>query len=399
MATENKLHVRYLLTEKLEVMNQILFGNLSNFLIPNTMLVDNTITKFFRELIQNQGYRHNSIFYREFKDYAEYCIREPNHQKINNNTLYPCYDSERSTKIDEEKAIFKKLDAISKYLIQKKILTLKEMVQIKGYFEPCGTGSYWEKILIRPLYFNFLCVTNMSSQSLLFKQLNTNDKIFCQLPKVLIKPESSILIPLCVILTEHSGLDTIQEITINIEDKGSQVHELKHLSNNTFIFMNLPSQLESPNKVIFSQFDFPNDLEQGIHNFDCSNLYLIDSYWRAGSCPHVFFQMDDGLIYKGELFTENNKICTKVLVPPKNSKFIVIAELEDEETHIEFIMQNKKVLLQNHILNKNEDITIAIDFNQPIKIKGFYRLINGTTEIPNNWLKNTRVRSFLKSYF
>jgi len=112
--------------------------------------------------------------------------------------------------------------------------------------------------------------------------------------------------------------------------------------------------------------------EQSIHEFDMSNMYIIDEFWECGCCPHLFY-ISDKIIYSRELLAKNNsKIGVDDVIVPLGVTKIIIAELEEETTFIAKIFRNDDLIMQNQTLERGQIITIDVKSYDHIQINGQY---------------------------
>ncbi len=399
-ADQNQLHTRYLMCEDLDAVKEVLSGDFSNFPIKDLYLVSNNVSIFFQRLVELQKFRVKAIPYREFETYEDYKQSEPNHSLIpNDDDNFPCYQTTRNIKPDEINEIIDQLDCISNHLVKTKQITLEKMIKILGYLERCATSRYCENINVRPLYFTFLCVTNMSEELVTFKHIdglgNNSKSNSVSLPQAPIQPGSSILIPLHALLSNHPGVDIMDSTLISSSSTASaQEQEMKHVTIKDQDLITLTPNF-IPQNIAFSISNI--NFQEAVHDFDPSNLYIINRYWRAGSCPHIFFKSKDLWTYNGELFNEANTWSIKRLLIPTDVSKVIIAEIEDEETHIEYIKQADKFLCTNITIKKGDHINIPVESNQFIEIKGMYKLADHALEVTDNWLKNYRVKERLRT--
>ncbi|EIJ36994.1 hypothetical protein [Thiothrix nivea] len=112
---------------------------------------------------------------------------------------------------------------------------------------------------------------------------------------------------------------------------------------------------------------------QSIHKFNLNNIYAIDRFWAIGSCPHLFFQVDDKLHYKKEILAHcENKTGREIFHIAKNVTSFIIAEIEDEITEIEHILINDKIYQEHIVIKKSELIRVSVSEGDTIEIKGRY---------------------------
>jgi len=117
-----------------------------------------------------------------------------------------------------------------------------------------------------------------------------------------------------------------------------------------------------------------------------------------GCCPHVFAVRSTGEVdYLGEIFTlltSDDQQC--VIVPRKEHRWIVVAELEEEITTISSGTQNDKILAKNVRLRQGDFVTFRLMDTSPLVLKGRYELLRA---VPRKAYKdNNRIEKLVRSF-
>ena len=384
---ENTIHARYLITKEFHIIKNISNTDLSGFPIENCLLYENQTLDFFRKIFKNQNYRNLVIENALNINPDEYSIKYPNaiiFDKKEDDSIF--YYHERIPTVSEINKVCSN-DCLTSTLIKNKVEVNKIARVLTSYDgECCGELKFFELFQLRPLYFKFLILTNLSGDYIKLKELSVLEQNMClfssedlinketmQFPDVLIEPNQSVVVPLGMFLADFDGIEMPKESTRirTIENDYSIV--LDHSIHNSaqvveYFFKNFePKQLkfEKMNQVF----------SQDIHVFNFNNLYCLDGFWNCGSCPHLFFEMNDNrLIYKGEIFNNIPKEKEKLIFNiGKSIKQIIIAELEHEITTIDYIKLNNVEIISNVSLFKGEDLKVQVSENDLLEICGYYQ--------------------------
>ena len=237
------------------------------------------------------------------------------------------------------------------------------------------------------MYFKSLILTNISSDYIKVKNLLTKSKdgvLFMEneinqvetlnFPEVLISPGQSVLIPIGAFLSNFEEFETTAYFSNFKNIPSGQFQTIYHgkmelKKEIEFIGKNyIPEQIE----VECSNVNFHQD----IHRFNFNNTYWIDRHWGYGSCPHLFFRFKDGKVkYQGEILDVSpNSIQIESFKISNDSASIIIAELEQETTHIEYIKVNGTKISGLIILEEGQNFEFPVQKNDAIEIKGWYTI-------------------------
>ncbi|MDW7690297.1 HNH endonuclease [Flammeovirgaceae bacterium SG7u.111] len=389
---ENRIHARYLITKEFDIIKGISQKDLSGIPITNCIFLENYSLKHFRKIFKNQQYRDLEIKNNLDCTPEAYLSKYPDVEVLQyDENEYPFYHHERMPMV-RDVAINCKNDGLTQFLLNNKVPPEK-ISKILTYTEAggCGdhNGSFGELYLLKPVYFKFLVVTNISNAHIKLKELicksyngilyhaeSINSENAIHFPPILIEPNQSVVIPLGMFLTEFDDLEKADDFIRFNEIKGDRSIVLDHTSASKDEEIEYLGMNYFPLKINY-EIDENQEYED-IHDFDFSNLYWIDGYWNCGSCPHLFFQKNNGdLLYQGEIFNTIPDIMHyhRIKIKHDISK-IIIAELEHEKTVIQEIKINGITKISNLTLNHGEELSLEISFNDIFEVKGYYSIFS-----------------------
>lgn len=409
---DNLIHSRFVITKNFSLIKEIANKDLSNFPIKDILLVENESLDFIKFISRNESYRNEEI---------------QNILKISKNEYIEKFSSAKENVIDDKEYTFFyhkriptieeikkhcKTDKLTNYLIKAGIKPEKIAKIHTCYEGECGgDGNFQELYLLRPLYFKSLVITNISSDYIKFKELvaksykgilykesEFKESETINFPEVLIKPNQSVLIPVGSFLSDFEILDTTEYFSNHGNVSSGQYQTLNHgeiqlKKDIEFIGQNfLPEKIEIENsKQLFYQ---------EIHKFDFKNIYWIDRHWGYGSCPHLFFKFKNGKVrYQGEILNVLPNIIQieKIEVLNKIST-IIIAELEQETTEIEYIKINNIKVSNSIKLTEGQIFEFHVEQFDKIEIKGSYYTNSDTFQLMLKLEKEHLIRTFKKKY-
>jgi len=386
LKNDNTIHSRYVITKEFDLLKEISNKNLNRFPIENSLLLDNQTLQQFRQITKRDSYRHLEI--ENILDIGpeEYSIKYKDAIKLSSkiDEYQHFYHGRIPTKKDIEN--FCSSDSISNYLLMSGTEPHKIAKILTCYEGECaGSGAFNELYILRPLYFKFLVLTNISEKhikltsldilensGLLYDIEDIKNNINIILPNILIEPNQSVIIPLGMFLAEYDDLYKSENYTRLAEIGGERSIVLDHITDTKKEKIEYFGKNFLPKKLFINQSG--KDIIQEIHDFDFNNVYWIDGFWNCGSCPHLFFKINDNnLIYKGELFNKTPKVAsTFSFITDKTVKQIIIAELEYEITTITKITINGKAIVSNKKLKQNQEFCFSVSENDKVIIKGYY---------------------------
>jgi hypothetical protein len=401
-------HSRYLISSEFGILKSLADGKLDLLPIDDCLLHKNAVLSSFQSLFSGQEYRSSQQERPLDCTELDYTSKYPNALVLDGNNEYQYYHHTRIPNLNEALKLSDNDSLINHMLTNgwKIEDTLKVYTCYEG--ECGGDGRFQELVLYRPLYMKFLVFTNTTNEYLSLKSLNCksnrkSSNIFSDdslaLPKLEISPGQSVIVPLGMQLADFDDItyELLSSDQRNVQDDDFHFITLNHIKGEgddfeCFGLNYLPLSLTFEVGGIEHIHEF--------HKFDFSNTYMIDEHWECGSCPHLFFVTNrKALLYQGELFDDEPGITQNhVFTIPQFIESIVIAELEDEVTIIEYIKRNDEIITTNIELEKGESLRIAVSKGDSIEVNGTY-----IVHFPNNkklpLVKKRKITESYKSQF
>jgi len=407
---DNLFSTKYLVTENFNFIKEISNRELENFPFDNALILDNEVLKFTRELVKNQDYR-NEEFEKKTK------VKLEDYQKAYPlSKIFPKSDDEFQWKYHERtpnsKEIQKniKKDCVTDYLLKNEISSNKIAKIFTCYEGECaGEGNFVENYLLRPLWAKYLIIKNISNKTINLSriealkysgilysssQIKKIDDI--KLPKIAIEPNQNIIVPIGIFLddfdkSEKKFQDNISDSITSEQNQSLCFESIKKSKNIEFIG---PSLI--PLNISIKQNS--TEEKKAIHSFDFDNLYWVDRHWGYGSCPHLFFNFSDKLKYQGEIFNINpEQVKLEKIIVPEGVNEVIIAELEKEITHINFIKINETITCQDICLKEGEYYSLNVNQNDIVIIEGYYRVLSTNFQILPKLEKFRIIEQFKKT--
>ena len=250
--------------------------------------------------------------------------------------------------------------------------------------------------MLRPLNAKFLVIKNISKKPIKLNSLSVlkaNGVLFIEdhfteedkilFPEILIEPSQNVVIPTGLFLSDFKGIQINDRLEVSVSDFGDSYQTLstaKMSEGESLEYMGpnlLPKQLNA--SIADKSFDV------AIHKFSFDKTYFVDRGWNCGSCPHLFYRFGEDLKYQGEILNElPNQTKTESFVVPNGVSEIVIAELEQETTYINFIRINDREVSNDIVLREGEFHSIAVSANDKISLHGKYVLDGEMMRVFNN---------------
>ena len=406
----NLFSTKYLVTENFNFIKEISNRELENFPFDNALILDNEVLKFTRELLKSQDYRNIEFEKRTNVKLEDYQATYPEAK------VFPKADDEFQWKFHERVPLSKEIkrkikkDSITNYLLDNEIppdKIAKIFTCIEG--ECAGNGNFIENYLLRPLWSKYLIIKNISNEiihlnkidilknsGVLYPSSQVTEKGFIKLPQIPIEPNQNIIVPIGIFLDGFDNSERIVDENISNSRTSEQFQtvnfgSVKESKNTEFIGPSIIPLSISINK---------NGIERNkaIHSFDYDNLYWVDRHWGYGSCPHLFYNFSDTLKYQGEIFNTNpGQLQLEKIIIPRGVNEIIIAELEKEITHINFIKINGTIICKNLDLNEEDFYSFNVNPNDIIIIEGFYKLLSADFKVLPRLEKMRIIEKFKKT--
>ncbi len=412
----DKFLCQYFVCENYENLVEISSGDLSKFPIENPLLLKNEVLASLNQVIANhpETYRHTSAWGEHYNSKEDYIEKHPDACIPNESNGEYSYFQVIRTPTREELESHASKDGVLKLMIQHDI-PIENISSIVGCYEDACAGiKLQEEYIFRKLWCAFLAITNISDRPVALDSIvgdvvienkflqfsiSADNSTKINLPKVPIKPNSTVLLPLAVVLPP---LYSLSREEWSSSSSGGWSDQLQIVTHGSITSKNINDCLTFGGQISPREIRYKHDgniYSQYIHPFDLTNMYSIDRHWQCGSCPHLFF-VNDKVSYVRELLAhcESNMGEDRVAVP-KNVRSILIAEIEDEITEIKSILINDALYVENVILKKSEFIEIPILEGSVIKIVGKYipdSVVNHG--MPQGIKRNDIVGQFLFNY-
>lgn len=385
------LQCNYYVCESYNQLIEISKSDLSNFPIDNPLILPNEIMDSLSVIVKvhPHTYRNANAWGERFSSKEDYIKKHPSSRKVNRSDgKYSYFQRIRTPTLKELKTIIHE-DGLLKLMILNK-LPIKEISFI-GCYEDGGCGdsdiAIQEEYVFRKIWCAFLAIKNITDQPVSLLKLHgefTQEKGFnafinknrakntLNLPKAPISPNSTVLIPISILLPPLYALDR-EEYSSRITNDWQELDQV--LTHETIKTDNLKDFLTFNGQIISDAISYKHNGKKythAIHPFDLTNMYTIDRHLKCGSCPHLFLESDH-LFYERELLAHcESKVGSDSFIVPNNVHTIYIAEIEDEITEIDIIKINGQKYKSNILLNKSDFIKITVNKGDRIKLIGKY---------------------------
>jgi len=382
----NQIHTSYYVLHAFDVLELAIKWDLSsvNKYRNRVFLSDNVILKEWKAILDSHMRDFGSnieqrmiMEMRYFNSIEEYCKTYTGVELIDKTSEeYPYYEAKRKSDWDTLLKTLKPnlfLEQLSKSGIKAEhfCTSLLRKNEISCGDVNCAF-EYTEYLEITPMSFIFLGITNFSKEQLKLNSLVTKEGAKISLPNFNLLSNEMVLIPISTAI----NLQDVDRNSIKLEhidgDRGQSfsrvLNGIDFKEENVLYF----KEKINPNSIIYN--DNKGEYEVEIHDFDCTNLYSINSFWQCGSCPHLFFiNKHRQQEYIRELLTSAScKQGIDTVIIPNDVFEIVIRELEDEITYINKIQINNMLFCKEVILRKGESLSIKVCPNDKIFIEGSY---------------------------
>ena len=416
---QDLLYCRYYLCKSYNAVNEILSGNMKNMPVESPLFLQNMISEYLLEI----GLGRTDAIWRDVIHGECYGTKEaysqvhPDVQLKPRSTInyYPYFEAIRVPNYEELSSIIAAADPISSLLLDANVPP-DQISTALAYDEVCGDAGFCEIYRLRPLWVVFFAATNLSGKPLKMEEIELENElvdgtayraystdtpkqhIARTLPGVALPPGGTIICPIAIIVAPIEPGDglTISAETTSVETGQVQIVTHSDMDDLTEqIHMIGPALWPSRINILYKG----QRRYQSIHEFNISNLYTIDRYWEMGSCPHVFFRINDEshLVYYGELFARAPSVTSVCqITAPRFARELIIAELEPEKTNIDFIKINSALIAKDIHLLQGETFSIIVSEGDSIELQGFYmNLCPVRPSFHSAWLRNKCIYDFM----
>ncbi len=397
--------------------DDLLHHRMSEFPLEHSMVYDTSVSKFLKNLTANQTYYSQPSCIHETIPLDEYNRLYPDAVKSENPNDIIQY---RRIPTNVELSEIGKTDPVVKFLHDNNIPN-DQIAEIGARYLEDGCGGIemdkdvlTESIISRNFLLQVTVFTNISTEPIQLQELtimNYDGSVLTNansvnpvapssitLPNISLPPNYSIIFPTAVIANRFEHIFHIPYETIKEQEYGEWLRAF------SFGVLDTTSALEYIGPFIIpvqAKYQVGACIsEQSIHHIDYNALYWISEDMQCGSCPHLFFETKDRkLLYQKELFKrEPDKNISERLQIPQNVVAIVIAELENETTHLSSIQTNDSATNIDITLTKPNYYKHVVHGGDIITITGKYQYAGERyVELPATD-KHNLVMAFIKNY-
>lgn len=419
-AEVNSLYCRYLVCKHFRAIHEAVGGNLSDFPFQSPMLMRTPALDFLASIVarQNEPSRPACKGGHSFQSEEVYVKAHPDAKKMSDTFIegQEWLHYERDPTPHEVREIIAPEDYVSSKLLETR-LEAKDICRVRAITQGCGNVLLQEEYQLRPLWAVYLVITNDSGRRIRLVGLDAWGAVMespCHVstvyapdngseytipfPSAEIPAGSTVILPVATILgplEEFAGENTW---TIGGPVASGEMQELSHGGFPTAAVRDCLywGPVLSPTRIRFT--DAAIEQTQEMYQLDLGNLYILDRYWEAGSCPHLFAITENSAVrYLGELFATHAGVCTSVSVNIEQGiRYLVLAEIEDERTLVHSVSQGDALISKQILLEKGDYFIVPIQSTGPVTLTGQYDLLRLP---PAHAQKDfSRVRSLIRSF-
>ena len=418
------LHVRYFLCRDWDITAALFSGDVSLAPVEKALLASTPVTRLAKELISAyHGYRSEVIYSGSFKSIEEYgaahpdaAIKTSHPYATPSNPGYAFYNCLRQCSEEEiSNRIFPR-DPISAVLAANGA-QLQELAIAVADRGDCGDGTICESYRVRPIWSLFIAITNTTSEPIAIESigglvdrqegtrpLNADTNVGeWRLPPCEIGERQTILAPIAVLVAPLAELG--EKITAGageaIVDRGEYslaTHLVNFPDEGIDQFRVLGPRMR-PN-CVFMRIG-TSRVTYDVHDFDLENVFTIDRSWECGSCPHLFFISVRGDVrYARELISSGvGTLARDQFDVPIGMGYVVIAELEEEVTYLQAVVQDGKMRCENVWMRRGQFLTFPVNGAEVFEVSGaYYSRSVSVPRIELAAMRNRLVCRFLRNW-
>jgi hypothetical protein len=411
------LYCRFLLCKNFGSIREVTIGDLSNIPVHQPLLVTNEIRAFQRLIIDAHPvpYRHDKEWGDSYPDRDAYIAQHPDVPLLELGTMedHPYFEASRVPSARELQEKLAPRDGPTRILLEGGV-TPNNIATVFGYWERCGDDRFQEIYRLRPLWAIYLAATYLSQHSVTLTEIkgakhsptevayrpfattcDEPDSLYA-LPSVPVPHNATMLFPVATILGPMNdiGPEIFSQDSAHLSTGQIQVVSHADISASQTGDTALIGPAYWPKTISF-QSGGATRHEQSLHELNLSNLYTIDRYWEAGSCPHLFSVRNGKLFYCGELFAHRpGKLEVVQIIVRKGTTALLICELELETTMIEEIRLNEQIINDHVSLSTGEVVHIPVCHGDVVTLRGYYIARGSNPTDP--WLRNSLIRNFVR---
>lgn len=416
---KDRLYCRYLVCKSFSALREIMAGELSEVPVTLPLLAKTLAGDFLAQIVRQhpEPYRHSHIWGEAFPDRDAYERAHPETRIFERPSLnlFPYFQASRVPSREELVARVAPKDSVTTLLLEGRVPEA-EISEAFAYDETCGGRSFQETYRLRPLWGVFLAATNITDSPIRV------DSLICEferpegagyryitarkspsvenidLPRMPLAVGATVVIPVAAILgpigekpaetmRNESGNTRTGEVQVTSHSDAADL--LGHLA--------LIGPSLWPRCFQFEESGKPT--RQEVHQMDLSNLYIIDRYWEAGSCPHLFLErlVDSSLMYWGELWAHApDLVQVSDLEVPEGVGALLLAELESESAHVEHIYVNGRSVVGRCVVSRGKQLRVSVKPGDSVRLVGYYVSDPSVrNRKPDPWWKNTVITQFM----
>jgi len=388
--TPDVLYYRYLICRNLDIVAEILAGNFDHIPVEQPLLVQNDSSSFLGRLVDDVGRTSQTDVFNGgwFANRDEYLQAHPDASAVDRGGgNFSFYELLRVPTHEELLAKWSPGRPLIKRLIDSGAQP-EDFSIVGSFFQQCGTGHFQEDLVLRPLWGVFLAVTNISDSPQTLKRLeaagspNKDFRPFQPLsdpPTELRLPAAPILSGATVVVPLGAVLGPLGRIEEEIWSRTDT--DLKRWGPVQLVAHSGTKQAKA--HALVGPFLWPKGLHvtssgsniyQEVHELDLTNVYMLDRYWEAGCCPHLFFLLEGAeVVYGGPLLAAgNSKNVISTFTVPMGVTRLLIAELEDEVTRLDHIWLDDQQNTPGRTLTRGQVLQLAVSPGVIVRIEGSY---------------------------
>lgn len=283
----------------------------------------------------------------------------------------------------------------------------------------CGGGTLMYFSLRRPLY-TFCDIRNMSDNPIRvtalmanrfsksgvcprrFASYDSNLEVISVSP-ILLQPQENLIVPTSVLLSPIYIDDLRMDWSTyeSISDERGQSFGLRmsdtpeNLDGGRSDYYQIGPSLDIRG---FELASASTSTIVDVHGFDPNQCYLWHRAWHVGSCPHVYFQEENGnWHYWGDVLGNGwQRFTSDQFVVPENVLLIRIVEVEYETTTLHSVRIDRVEQLKEPIrLNRGDYLDFFVQAGDQVHVQGLYDCAISRPKCP---LHLRQKRSLLASY-
>ena len=414
--TPDTLYCRFLLCKNFGAIREVTIGDLSNIPVNQPLLVSNDIRTFQKLIVDAHpvSFRHDSECGNSYPDRNSYIAEYPDVplRELGSTEDYPYFESSRIPSVGELQDKLAPRDGPTRILLEGGV-SPENIATVFGYWERCGDDRFQEIYRLRPLWAVYLAATNLAQHAVTLLQIkgvkhalagvayrpfattcDEPDSSYA-LPSVPVPPNATVLFPVATILGPMDDISPEILSQNNAQLSTGQMQVVSHAD---------VSASQTENTALIGPAYWPKAIsfrsagpeqEQPIHEFNLSNVYTVDRYWEAGSCPHLFSIRSGRFVYCGELFARQpGKFEVEQVIVGEGITALLICELELETTMIEEIRLNERIIKDHLTLTTDEVARIPVRHGDVVTLRGYY--ISRGSNPTDPWLRNSLIRNFVR---